>query len=132
LHLRLLDRDGNPRTNLPYRLQVDEAVYEGKTDGNGSIRHYISPDAKNGELKLKGKDGEETYRLELGWLPPIDQIAGVQARLHNLGLLGPEFSGELDVETRRALLRFQDRNGLECTGELDGATRAKLRGDYQG
>jgi hypothetical protein len=132
LHLRLLDRDGNPRVGLAYKLQVDALKYEGKTDANGAVWHFIAPDAKLGELTVAGKDGDETYTLQLGRMPPIDDIRGVQVRLHNLGLYRGDFSGEMDKETKRSLFRFQDLNNLPYTGELDGATKAKLKSDYQG
>lgn len=132
LRLRLLDRDGKPRAGLAYKLRVDALKYEGKTDANGAFQHFIAPDAKLGELILAGKDGDETYTLQLGRMPPIDDIRGVQVRLHNLGHYRGEFSGEMDEETKRSLFRFQDLNQLSCTGELDDATRAKLKSSYQG
>jgi N-acetylmuramoyl-L-alanine amidase len=132
LRLRLLDGDGKPRVGLAYKLQVGALKYEGKTDANGAFQHFIAPDAKLGELVLAGKDGDETYTLQLGRMPPIDEIRGAQVRLHNLGLYRGGFSGEMDEETKRSLFRFQDLNHLSCTGELDGTTKAKLKSGYQG
>jgi N-acetylmuramoyl-L-alanine amidase len=130
LHLRLLHSDGNPRTDQVYKLQVDGCQYEGTTDINGAIRHFIAPNAKLGELILPAENGDETYTLQLGRMPPPDEIRGVQARLHNLGLFAGDLNGEVDEETRLSILRFQDLNHLPRTGEPDDKTKATLERCY--
>jgi N-acetylmuramoyl-L-alanine amidase len=113
-----------PRANQDYRLIVDGQVLRGTTDANGILEQPVPPDAREGELII----GPDEFRLaiDFGYLDPITEISGVQKRLNNLGYLCGEPDGELDEPTRDALADFQDRFGLEPTGELDDATLKKL------
>jgi N-acetylmuramoyl-L-alanine amidase len=113
-----------PRANQAYRLSLDGQVLRGTTDANGILQQPVPPDATEGELII----GPDEFRLtiDFGHLDPITEISGVQKRLNNLGYLCGEADGELDEPTRDALADFQDRFGLEPTGELDDATLKKL------
>ena len=51
---------------------------------------------------------------------------GAQGRLRNLGYSVGAIDGVLGRRTDEALRAFQLDHGLEVTGELDDATRAKL------
>jgi peptidoglycan hydrolase-like protein with peptidoglycan-binding domain len=42
------------------------------------------------------------------------------------GLFAFSFDGEFGPQTRRSLKRFQEKEGLEPTGEVDDATLARL------
>jgi len=64
-------------------------------------------------------------------LPPISELAGVQARLRNLGFHAGRISGELDDDTRDAIEQFQRKRSLPITREPDDATVAKLRAEYE-
>ena len=81
---------------------------------------------------------EEIYQqsleieLELGSLPPVTEITGVQARLNNLGFGCGTVDGDIGPRTRAALRRFQARNELPVTGEIDAATRTRLRQAHDG
>jgi N-acetylmuramoyl-L-alanine amidase len=126
-NLRLLF-DDKPRSNEDYVLEIDGKMIKGKTDGDGWIRQRISPDAKEGKLKLK--DGKEVYPLNLGHLDPVDEVEGVQGRLANLGYYGDEVNGDMNEETTEAIRKFQKDMGLEVSGEIDKALRDKLRSEF--
>jgi len=127
LRLTLMKED-KPRANVPYVLEIDGQVFRGQTDASGLIEHSIPPDAQSGRLILD--NGNEIHPLNLGNLDPIDTITGVQARLRNLGLFSGDISGELDGGTAGAISAYQLRKGLPQTGQLDQATKDKLKGDH--
>lgn len=117
--LRLLDRDGAPRAGVPYRFTVDGTTVAAETDADGYLEEWIPPRAAHATIEI---DGEE-IELALGALDPVDCLAGVRARLVNLGYLD---SGDTDAAVDAAVLAFQLREGLELTGTADDATRARL------
>lgn len=120
--LQLLDTWGEPRSDRPFRLDVDGLVIEGRTDGRGVLRVYIPNAAKTGTLVVD----DLTLTLGFGLLEPADTLHGVQQRLTNLGFPCMEDAGASGGATVRALLRFQRIHGLPTTGTDDEATRRKL------
>jgi hypothetical protein len=126
--LQLFDEVG-PRANQSFTLKIGERTYEGTTDADGVLEQYVPASAKSGQLVI-GPD-ELRVLLEFGNLDPISEIAGVQQRLNNLGFFCGEADGEMDDDTVDAIFEFQDRYGLEATGDLDDATRAKLDELYE-
>jgi hypothetical protein len=126
LRLQLLDLEGDPRSGLPYALDIDGKVIEGSTDSDGQIEEYMSPSAKKAELEIKDGDIVEKFKLQLGGLDPIEEDSGLIQRLTNLGYSCSEETsvGEITTEALRA---FQKANDLEETGSVDDATRDKLQ-----
>ncbi len=132
LRVRLLHADGSPRANEAYTLDVDGAEVSGehRTDGDGWVDQFIAPDATLGTLVMT--DSGDQYRLLLGRVRPIEELIGVQARLASLGFYRGALDGELSDETEGALQDFQVAYGLDPTGEIDDATREKLRAAFGG
>jgi hypothetical protein len=118
--VRLL-HEGSPRASLAYRLEVGKYAYTGKTDAEGRIEHFVSPDAKRGRLVIG--DEEEIYELRLGRLDPLSTLAGVSQRLANLGY---DCSDTVDERTTRSIRAFQEDQELPVTGEVDDETREAL------
>jgi hypothetical protein len=117
--------DDEPIANEPYVLEIDGALSEGRTDGDGKVEITIPPNANKGKITLR-ESGDE-YELELGCLDPITEISGVQARLRNLGFECGPIDGKLGSKTQSALREFQKHNKLDATGDLDDETRQKLK-----
>lgn len=126
LHLQVLD-DGKPVANRPYVVSVDGAVRSGNTDIDGRIRVSIPPNAKKAKVRVGEGADLIQYELNLGHLRPIDDIAGVQARLEALGYDCGGEDGLVGDRTREALRGFQRKHSLPESGEMDETTRAKLR-----
>ena len=124
LRLRFLEND-QPRVNDLYVLEIDGELFSGTTDAEGKLEHVIPPNAKRGILLL-GEEQDE-YVLDLGHVDPIDEISGVQERLENLGFDCGEVDGNMSPETQEALKEFQEKHGLQVTGQADQQTRAKLQ-----
>jgi hypothetical protein len=113
----------DPRPNLGFTLVVDGwKTVEGQTDDQGVLEVELPPKAQRGVLTIG--EGEQVVHLRFGQLAPVEEDAGVDQRLFNLGLLRRATPSPGD---RRAALRmFQRHFELTVSGEADGATRAKL------
>ncbi|MBK8813190.1 MAG: peptidoglycan-binding protein [Acidobacteria bacterium] len=131
LSLRLLV-NGEPRRNTPFTLEIDGNLTTGTTDSDGTVKVSIPPDAKSGNLTVGTGEDQMKFALDLGRLDPIDQISGVQKRLNNLGYDCGIVDGTLNSETKKALQAFQSHSGLPANGELDEATKSKLRQTHEG
>jgi hypothetical protein len=118
--------DDKPRAGQPFRLLVDGKLTTGQTDGDGKIDVPIAPNAQGGTLTVGEGEEETVFEFNLGYLNPVEDTLGLQARLNNLGFnCGPP-DGTLNQDTRAAVGMFQAKAGLDATGEPDAATRAKL------
>ncbi len=121
-----LEREDKPRKNVPYVVLIDGKVTTGNTDGDGRIELSIPPNAQSGTLTLDpGTLKERVIPLNLGHLNPINVVSGVTQRLNNLGF--PCGDGSDEEALAAALKAFQEKNGLEVTGNIDDVTRNKLR-----
>jgi N-acetylmuramoyl-L-alanine amidase len=123
LCLQLLVND-KPRANERYVLNIDGNLKEGVLNEDGYIDELIMPDAEYVKL-IVGEDAEEII-LKLGAIEPIDEIAGLQCRLNNLGYFSGPVDNVLGEKTRNAIKKFQQKEKLEVSGEPDQATRNKL------
>ena len=55
-----------------------------------------------------------------------DQIKQAQTLLKTRGLYGGEATGKLDTDTRAALKKYQEAEGIKVTGTLNRATLEKM------
>jgi Putative peptidoglycan binding domain/LysM domain len=120
----VLERFDEPLANKKWSLTVDGRSYSGTTDGHGLLQIVLPPNAVSGHLAVPDEGLE--YDLSFGYLDPSDEVSGAQARLQNLGFHHADITGEMDDDTRNAILSFQTAHGLTATGELDDPTRAAL------
>lgn len=137
LRLRLEDDLHRPYTNTKYQLRIGNKYWKGSTDGSGMVDQEIPADAVEGEITIFPSglpaDSGYTFSLQLGHLDPVEEEAGVDARLLNLGYGPVETGGSLsDAERTDALKEFQAEHGLEASGELTDETRNKLRELHDG
>ena len=101
-------------------------------DRNGlrPARYLVTSDdrivmaSEMGVLKIPEEQLE--CELQFGYLDPLDELVGTQARLQNLGYYHGELDGETNDEFQGGLQAFQSDFGLPVTGELDDATKQKL------
>lgn len=127
MRIRLLDENDEPRSDVPYLLEIDGNSFTGTTNTAGMIEHPIPPDARRGRL-IVGESQDEEHQLNLGYLDPLHEISGIQARINNLGVYHVylDVNGEMGPETVAALKEFQRKYDLPETGEVDEATRGRL------
>jgi hypothetical protein len=133
LRLCLQDDLHQPHKNTKYQLRVGGNYYRGSSDGDGIMEQRIPADASEGEITIfpmesDPSDAGYTFALNLGHLDPIDETSGIDARLVNLGFAPPHYDshGLSDEERVEVLKSFQERFGLDVTGEADQTTRQKL------
>lgn len=120
-------QEGQPRANTPFVLIVDGVATPGDTDGQGMVDLPISPRAGQATLVVGEEEDQTVYELSLRGLDPISEVSGVQGRLANLGYDVGEPDGELGPRTSAALAAFQQDEGLTPNGQLDDATRDRLK-----
>ena len=74
-----------------------------------------------------GTPRERVFNLQLGHLSPITEKGGVKERLANLGFECGDREDSLTTPFVSALRAFQQKYQLPATGELNAATRDKLK-----
>lgn len=140
LRLRVrLTRHGQARSAAAYELEFDQGTtLTGETDGEGFVDQPMPLAAKTAILRIMstmpsgpgGADADaepEEFELVLGHLDPHLEPTGVQARLRGLGYYFGEVDGDLGLQSRAALKRFQTAQGLTVSGQADDATTTALR-----
>jgi N-acetylmuramoyl-L-alanine amidase len=122
------DEGEEPWVDAPYILEIDGKTTEGQTDGDGKIEVPIPPVAKKGRLTMEpGTEWETVLILRLGHLDPITSISGIADRMNNLGFHDGSRPTEMTPELQEALRAFQKANELQESGEVDQATKDKLK-----
>lgn len=114
--------------DAPYVLDIDGRLYEGQTDAEGFLEVSIPPDAKSGRVIFHpGTLAERVIDLELGELSPITEPIGLKQRLANLSFDCGDRDNAMTPGLEAALRAFQEKHGLEVTGEADAPTRQRLQ-----
>lgn len=135
VQLFLNDPAGTPYADKQWELTVGERLYKGKTDAKGFLAQDVSAEAREGNLTLfldEKCEKKLEWIVDIGSLEPIDTVGGVQARLNNLGYhTGDDEPGTLGPGTKNALSDFQNDHELPVTGEIDEATRSRLKDEHK-
>ncbi|MFS8087193.1 MAG: peptidoglycan-binding domain-containing protein [Acidobacteriota bacterium] len=124
LKIIVKDEKDQAFANKPYKLTLDEKlIFSGTTNGEGLLEADIPLTAERGILEIEG------YKLpvRVSHLDPIDEMTGIQGRLHNLSYDCGPIDGNVSEKTVEAVKAFQEAVGLEPTGQIDEATKAKLK-----
>jgi hypothetical protein len=117
---------GQPRSNQRFILTVEGKVSEGTTGPQGEVEVAIPPGASSAKLVVGAGLHQHVYQLQLGGMDPIDTLAGIHKRLHNLGYCGPATNGRYDG-LEAVIAMFQKDQGMEATGTFDATTHDKLQ-----
>jgi len=124
--MRVLDFEGEPLADEPYRLRVDAKIIEGTLDGDGSLEEQVSPGAKKIRLEVGENGALFSADLGVGRMDPIEELSGVQARLYNLGYFGGRADGKESEALDAAVHKFCEDNELDPENGVDDDFRAKL------
>ncbi len=122
---------GAPKADERYVLTVGNFTARGTLDSDGCLRVKVPIGEERGTLLLGRPGHEQKYTLQIGHMDPLDEVQGIRKRLKNMGYYSGPAGESNDAATRSALARFQGVNGLQVTGEIDDATRERLRGSYE-
>lgn len=117
--VRLL-RDDEPLANQPFELLVDGTSFKGTTGGNGLVDAPLVPNATEGVLNVGEGADRQTFYLSFGQINPLDTDSGVAGRLADLGYC-------VEPDLGPAVRAFQAKYKLPETGQIDDATRQKLK-----
>jgi N-acetylmuramoyl-L-alanine amidase len=120
----VLERYQQPLKNKQYLLSVDGKNYEGTTSATGLLEVRLPPNAREGVLRVP--DEQIECELQFGFLDPLDEVIGAQARLQNLGYYTGDLDGEMNDDFEEALQVFQSDFELPVTGQLDDDTKQRL------
>ena len=126
LRLQFLHPDGSPRAGEPWKLEFEGGGAKGELTAWGVLEADVPPEVQTATLTLGAGEDESSFDLKIGHLDPVEEVSGLQARLHSLGY-DCGASGSMDDETKAALEHFQGSHGLEPTGEADEKTLEALR-----
>jgi len=127
LRLRLRVR-GQVLASTDFILTVDGHRITGQTDDGGNLDVSILPDAAEAKLRLRGDAGE--YTLKLGWLDPVTETKGIQARLTNLGYSTRGIDGDFGKNSRSAMQTLQKDLKMAKTALPDEVLRTRLVQEY--
>lgn len=114
-----------PVSDEPYEIRINDVTKTGHTNSDGMLIEGIPPNAMQATIFLG--EQRDQYNVKLGDLDPIDESAGIQARLKNLGFDCGPIDGVIGPKTTAAIKSFQKKHELEITGTPDEITRAKLK-----
>jgi len=116
---------------MDYMDQEDPAGADRSSTGR-PVQESTSPsqpgDTGRGEEPAERKPF--TWTLVIGHLDPVEEISGVQARLHNLGFDPGPIDGIKGSLTGAAVKRFQETFGLAVDGIAGPRTQAKLKEEH--
>ncbi|GAC1521925.1 MAG: hypothetical protein NVS3B10_22500 [Polyangiales bacterium] len=130
LRIAVHDEDDKPLSGKKYELRLGDVVRKGSTDGEGIVEQRVGPTATAATLTVwADREGDGAYfhwQVKIGHLDPVDTVAGVQARLNNLGYGCGDVDGVAGARTIAALRAFQDDAGVKVTGEPDDDTKKAL------
>lgn len=134
LALCLQNQEGTPYANKPWRLEVDgiKIPFEGSTDGDGLMEQELPVDCKFGKLTLRTNEGNGTPTVVVwdvdigGGLDPVDEVTGIQQRLHNLGIPTGKVDGIYGPLTEGCIQYFQSLHNLKIDGDAGPKTQAIL------
>ncbi|MEW5977117.1 MAG: peptidoglycan-binding protein [Acidobacteriota bacterium] len=116
------DELGRVRRNVEVEVTFEDgSVKKTKTDDRG--RFVVTANQRTEFARVRfaisDKPGDIFFKIFFVDLKPINTEQGIRRRLHNLGYLQ-------DSDLVQAIKLFQGNHGLNATGEVDEATRAKL------
>jgi hypothetical protein len=109
--LVLTNDDGKPLADVRYRLSAGGHDFSGRTSDEGVIEQEVPTNTKKGTLSLQFGDGEDSIAsfevIFTHGLPASDRIRQLQYKLNLLGFDAGPLDGELNDETKEALMAFK-------------------------
>jgi hypothetical protein len=134
LRMTLRDQYEKPIANAPCILIVDSESHHLTSDGDGKLELMIPPSAGASRLVIQDTDqtpyGGITIPIKIGYLDPVDEVTGQQARLSSLGYFTGDIDGEEGPKFETAVEEFQCEHSLAVDGICGPKTQAKLKDVY--
>ncbi len=127
--VRLVDADMYLKAFGPieYRLSICEHTSTGKISTTGQVIELpLGLAEETGEFDLGGY----VLELKIGALEPADRVAGLQARITNLGFDPGPIDNLPGPKTERGIKDFQAHYGVPVDGKHSAATMNKAKSVY--
>lgn len=123
--------NGKPFANEKYVIEgLGKEEEELTTNDKGEVAIEVPVHVR--EVAVRFVDRKRRIKIAIGNLDPPDTSSGARMRLMTLGLYGGKMKGadphvaHDETTFKRALTKFQKKQGLEQTGELDKETQDAL------
>jgi hypothetical protein len=129
VRVRLLDEYNKTVTKGQWLMTDGMRVDGGFLGKDGVIEAHLSKEASTARLLTDDYD-VLTQLAPVDEYPSIDSVPGALQRLSNLGYRSGPPADELDDKAAQAVREFQQEKKAKATGELDSATRDKLKEAY--
>lgn len=127
LNLELRDSTGAPLAERAYALVLPDGTRrEGTLDASGCLHEPVPADVRQLWLDV----AERRIALDVTGMPAPETVEGAQERLNHMNYFVGDVDGDPGRFTRTAVMRFQRDHGLPVTGELDEATRERVRREH--
>jgi hypothetical protein len=132
LRVRLHDAMGYKLPGVQYQIEYSGRAKSGKADQDGFVTEVLEPGTESCTVRWQSPDDSDPVDANKEFLYELmvfielqdaDTDEGVKRRLHNLGY---PYIGDPDANIRA----FQAHHGVDITGEVDDATKAKLQSIY--
>jgi len=130
LCLVLEDLYEKPIAGAECSLQIGFDVTSVTTDGNGKLEVEIAPDTVDALVTIKSPQSPfqgTQIPIKIGFLDPVEEVTGQQARLKNLGYYWGEIDGAASDMLKSAVEEFQCDAALAVDGVCGPATQTALK-----
>ncbi|MDX1695440.1 MAG: peptidoglycan-binding protein [Ketobacteraceae bacterium] len=133
LTVQLTDQRGKPWSNADVVVTLKGTQTPLKADASGCITVHVPADCDKSDLKVAISPDipEQSFNARLNQLDAVDTVAGLQARLNNLGLNAGPVDGIMGRKTKAATKKFQSAHGLAVDGISGPKTQQKLTEIHQ-
>jgi Putative peptidoglycan binding domain len=111
-------------------LQLGYDKFQVTTDASGRLQHEIAADVRDASVTIMAPQTPfqgTQIPIKIGYLDPVEEVSGQQARLKNLGYYWGEIGVPGDDALESAIEEFQCDAGLSVDGDCGPATQAKLK-----
>ncbi len=128
LSIQLTDQKGQPWSNADVMVSLNGQQTPVKSDANGYISLQVPADCDKSDLDITVSPAipSQTFNAGLNQLQPVDTVAGLQARLNNLGFNAGPVDGIMGRKTKAATRKFQSLHKLMVDGISGPQTQQKL------
>lgn len=122
LRVAFLASDGTPIDGEPSEVTLDGKPVMFQVAGPGRVVIPVAALSDRCVVKV----GDETFVFRVGFLQPIDTVAGQRERLTNLGYRAGDSDDPQALAFRSAVEEFQCDHGLAVDGTCGPVTQARL------
>ncbi|MCG8314639.1 MAG: peptidoglycan-binding protein [Pseudomonadales bacterium] len=133
LKIKLTDQEGKPWSHAKVVATLNGRSTDLTADSEGFIALDVPTDANTGELDISvsPQTPSQNFHAKLNQLDTVESIAGLQARLNNLGYNAGPVDGILGRKTKSATRKFQTQHKLMVDGISGPQTQSKLTAIHQ-